>query len=34
MIDKKLRNFIEGFRLSKGDDEEREYINKILGELR
>ena len=34
MIDKRVKTFVDKFRACKGDIEEREYINKILGEIR
>lgn len=34
MIDKRVKRFVEKFRECKGEAEEREYINRMIGEIR
>ncbi len=34
MIDKKIKTFVEKFRACKGDLEEKEFMNQMLGDIR
>ena len=34
MIDKQIKKFVDKFRACKGDNEEKEYMNQMLGDIR